>query len=315
MSIVPSPWESHRLVFIGGMHRSGTTLVADALGSVPGSSGLRNTGVPMDEGQHLQRTYVGALGRMDRWAFAPEAHLTEDDALPDAAWQLWDAWSPYWNLGARFLVEKSPPNLTKMRYLQELFPDARFIAVTRHPVVQSLAMRKWAGLRTGRYGVGLPRLIEHWVHAHEVFADDAECIENLLVVRYEHLIREPGEVLSRVAEFLGAPPIPDDGVDVRRSDTYERAWWASASGVVPRAVEHVRRAGRRPWRARHPVAREIADPILLPRYRREVAERFGARIASLGYDVDALHDAAPWGSPAHTAEPRQERFWRPLLHD
>ncbi|MBE1875231.1 sulfotransferase family protein [Myceligenerans pegani] len=295
MSIDPAPWDGHRLVFIGGMHRSGTTLVADILGTVPGSSGLRNTGVPMDEGQHLQRVYTGARGRMDRWAYAPEAHLTEHDATPHAARELWDAWAPYWDRDARFLVEKSPPNLTKMRYLQELYPHARFIAVTRHPVVQALAIRKWAGLRTGRYGVGLPRLVGHWVHAHEVFADDAECVENLLVVRYEHLMREPGDVLGRVAEFLGTPPIPADAVDVHRSDTYERAWHATCSGVLRRAAGHLRRAGRRPWRARQAVAREIADPALLPRYRREIADRYAARIARLGYDVDNLHDAAPWG--------------------
>lgn len=301
MSIAPAPWEGHRLVFVGGLHRSGTTLVADILGTVPGSSGLRDTGVPMDEGQHLQQVYAGARGRMDRWAFAPEAHLTEDDATPRDARELWDAWSPYWDRDARFLVEKSPPNLTKMRYLQALYPDARFIAVTRHPVVQALAIRKWAGLRTGRYGVGLPRLVEHWVHAHELFAVDAERIENLLVVRYEHLMRKPGDVLARVAEFLGTPPIGADAVDVRRSDTYEQAWRATGSGVLGRAVAHVRRAGRRPWQARQAVTREITDPALLPRYRREITDRYAARITRLGYDVDDLHDAAPWGVRASAA--------------
>lgn len=301
MSIAHAPWEGHRLVFVGGLHRSGTTLVADILGTVPGSSGLRDTGVPMDEGQHLQQVYTGARGRMDRWAFAPEAHLTEDDATPRDARELWDAWSPYWDRDARFLVEKSPPNLTKMRYLQALYPDARFIAVTRHPVVQALAIRKWAGLRTGRYGVGLPRLVEHWVHAHELFAVDAERIENLLVVRYEHLMRKPGDVLARVAEFLGTPPIGADAVDVRRSDTYEQAWRATRSGVLGRAVGQVRRAGRRPWQARQAVTREITDPALLPRYRREITDRYATRITRLGYDVDNLHDAAPWGVRASAA--------------
>lgn len=291
-------WDQHQLVFIGGMHRSGTTLLADILGSVPGGSGLRGTGVPMDEGQHLQRVYVGARGRMDRWAFAPEAHLTETDAAPGDAAALWAAWAPYWDLDARLLVEKSPPNLTKMRYLQALFPGARFIAVTRHPVVQALAIRKWAGPSTGRYGVGLPRLIEHWVHAHETFGHDAASVENLLVVRYEHLLREPAEVLARVAGFLGTAPIPADAVDVRRSDAYERAWRATSSGSVRRAISHVRKAGRRPWQARQAVARELADPLLLPRYRREITARWAARIEALGYDVDALDDAAGWTPPA-----------------
>ena len=32
------------------------------------------------------------------------------------------------------LVEKSPPNLVRTRFLQALFPDARQIVVTRHPI-------------------------------------------------------------------------------------------------------------------------------------------------------------------------------------
>jgi hypothetical protein len=269
----------------------------------------------MDEGQHLQRVYVGALGRMDRWAFAPEAHLTEKHATPDNARKLWEAWSPYWDLNARFLVEKSPPNLTKMRYLQELYPHARFITMTRHPVVQALAVRKWAGIRTGRYGIGLPRLVEHWVHAHEVFADDAEHIENLLVIRYEHLTREPEDVLSRVAAFLGTPPIPADTVDVRRSDTYERAWRATWAGMLRRTVGHVRRAGVRPWQARQSIAREITDPVLLPRYRREIADRYAHRVARLGYDMNALQEAEPWGRVAPGATNRSRGGSGRLLPD
>jgi hypothetical protein len=44
----------NRFVFIGGLHRSGTPLVADLLGSHPSLSGLRNTGCPMNEGMYLQ---------------------------------------------------------------------------------------------------------------------------------------------------------------------------------------------------------------------------------------------------------------------
>ena len=301
MSIRAEAWNSHQLVFVGGLHRSGTTLIADVVGGRPEGSGLRNTGVPMDEGQHLQQVYAGARGRMDRWALEPDAHLTEDDAAPGDAAALWNAWSPYWDLDARVLVEKSPPNLTKLRYLRTLFPEARFVVVTRHPVVQALAIRKWAGALTGRYGVGLPRLVEHWVHAHEVFADDAVLLGNLLVVRYEHLVRDPVAELARVAEFLDMAPIPPGAVDVRRSEAYERSWRATPSNIMPRALEHVRRAGRRPWRARQAVTRELADPFLLPRYRREVADRYGDRIARLGYDLTDLHDAEPWAVPVRSA--------------
>ncbi|GAA1860031.1 sulfotransferase [Myceligenerans crystallogenes] len=295
--------DAQQLVFVGGMHRSGTTLVADILASVPGGSGLRGTGVPMDEGQHLQQVYAGARGRMDRWAHRPEAHLTEAHAGPGDAEALWRAWAPYWDPGAWLLVEKSPPNLTKTRYLQALFPQARFIVVTRHPVVQALAIRKWAGRTTGRYGPGLPRLIEHWVHAHETFEADARHVRRLLVLRYEHLVRDPVAELRRVAEFLGTGAIPDDAVSSRRSGSYERAWHATSSGMLNRAVTHLRHAGRRPWQARQAVARELLDPVLLPRYRRHIAEHHGSRIAALGYDLGELDTARPWTGASSGANP------------
>ena len=50
----------HRLLFVGGLHRSGTTLLADLIAAHPLTSGFANTGVPADEGQHLQDVYPSA---------------------------------------------------------------------------------------------------------------------------------------------------------------------------------------------------------------------------------------------------------------
>ena len=52
MSLDPDP---KRLVFVGGLHRSGTTPFAKILDEPPGDRGLVDTGVREDEGQHLQR--------------------------------------------------------------------------------------------------------------------------------------------------------------------------------------------------------------------------------------------------------------------
>ena len=253
----------------------------------------------MNEGQHIQDTYLGVLGNTSQWSFHPRAHLTEKDArrTPDAGAQLWQSWSPYWDLDRAVLVEKSPPNLTKMRYLQEVFPRSRFIVVTRHPVVQALAVRKWAPRTRGRFTYGFPRLIEHWVHAHDVFAEDALHIENLLVLRYEHLMSEPAQQFGRVAEFLGVELDRNtvDAVDAGRSNRYAELWETGGRGqLAGRVRTHITRLGSRTGPTRGDLLRDFADVALLPRYRNVVSEHLGDRVRAHGYDLDVLDQATPW---------------------
>ncbi|MFD6446557.1 sulfotransferase family protein [Promicromonospora sp. NPDC060204] len=298
-STTGAPWNDHRLAFVGGLHRSGTALVARIIGSSHDASGLTGTGAPMDEGQHIQDAYVGGLGNTSQWSFHPQAHLTEEDAqrTPDAAARLWQSWSPYWALDRTVLVERSTPNLTKMRYLQEVFPRARFVVVTRHPVVQALAVRKWATRTRGRFTYGFPRLVEHWVHAHDVFAQDALHIENLLVLRYEHLMREPARELDRVARFLDLE-LPDAGVravDADGGNRYAELWETGGRGhLAGRVRNHLAHIGSRRGTPRGDLVRDVTDVALLPRYRSVVGEHLGERIRAHGYDLDVLDRAAPW---------------------
>lgn len=304
-----TPWNDHRIAFVGGLHRSGATLVARILGSNADASGMSGTGAGSIEGQHIQDIYSGTLGNTSEWSFHPEAHLTEEDArqVPDAGTRLWQSWSPHWDLDRTVLVEKSPPNLTRMRYFQEIFPGSRFIVVTRHPVVQALAVRKWATHSRGRFTYGFPRLVEHWVHAHDVFAEDALHIQNLLVLRYEHLLREPARQLDRVARFLGielgaAAVDAVDAVASRRSNRYTELWQTGGrEQLAGRVRSHVAHLGSRRGTPRADLLRDVTDAALLPRYRNVVSEHLGDRIRAHGYDLDALDQADPWAPAAHGA--------------
>jgi hypothetical protein len=215
--------DASRLVFVAGLHRSGTTLVARLLGAHPDVSGFGGTGTPADEGQHLQSVYPPAstYGGPGRFGFAPESHLTERSRLatPANAARLLEEWSPYWDLARPVLLEKSPPNLLKTRFLQALFPEARFVVVLRHPFPVTLATARWR--RTRR----LHRLVEHWLRCHELFEADRPALVRVHVLRYEDLVREPAATLDDVFRFLELEPVPPAEAVVAGSNAeYYRRW-------------------------------------------------------------------------------------------
>jgi Sulfotransferase family len=213
----------HQFAFLAGLHRSGTTLLARLLAAHPQISGLSDTGVPADEGQHLQSIYPNdnEYGRPGRFGFAPEMHLTESSPLvsKESASKLFEEWSPHWDLSCPLLLEKSPPNLLKTRFLQALFPGSAFVVVLRHPIPVSLATARWR--RTRRYH----RLLEHWLRCHDLFDADRGYLERVYVLQYEQLMVDPPGVLNGIFDFLGLEPIPpSEPVKPGANDAYFKQW-------------------------------------------------------------------------------------------
>jgi len=179
--------------------------------------------VPADEGQHLQTVYPPAAtyGGPGRFGFAPESHLTEASPLAteENARAIFAEWSEHWDLTRRVLVEKSPPNLLKTRFLQALFPGSAFVVIVRHPIPVSIPTARWRGTR--RYD----RMLEHWLRCHALFEADREHLGRVHVLTYEQLVRDPAGVLQNVFEFLDLAPIPpSEPVEPGANEKYFRQW-------------------------------------------------------------------------------------------
>ena len=190
---------NRKIIFLCGLHRSGTSLLYKILKQQQSISGHENTNVVEDEGQHIQTIYPIALkfGGPGKFGFHKESSLDETSELitKENSEKLFNEWSKYWDLNKEFLVEKSPPNLLKTRFLQALFPNSYFIVIIRHPIATSLATQKWS--KTSRYN-----LIEHWITCHKRFIKDQVHLNRVLTIQYENLISSPETELNKISLSL-----------------------------------------------------------------------------------------------------------------
>jgi len=221
-----------RHLFIGGLHRSGTSLLHRLLRAHPEISGFTHTGVAEDEGQHLQSVFpVGmAFGGPGRFGFDPRAYMDENHPLatPDNAATLAAEWGQHWDLTQPVLVEKTPLTLVRMRFFQALFPDARFIVILRHPVVVAFATWKFTGLP-------IAMLIEHNLRVYERAMADMPVLRHVHVLRYERLVAAPQRTLDRIWRFAGVGDFPVAEVPGQGSNAMYFAQWQGERASIAAA--------------------------------------------------------------------------------
>lgn len=216
-------------LFIGGLDHSGTSLLYRFLCRHPAVSGFVGTRAPGDEGQFLQDVFPASThyGGTGYFAFDRRVHLTEESpyAAPALRDRLLARWHPYWDLSKRVLVERSAPNLMRGRFLQALFPNARFLFVIRHPVAVAMSTSR-------RTRQPLQELIDHWGAAHEVFLDDLASLRRHAWLRYEDFVAAPQATFAAICRFAGIAPLaPVEPIDPSRNDRAFAAFAAQRSGL------------------------------------------------------------------------------------
>ncbi len=202
----------YRYVFVGGLHRSGTSLVARLLGGLPGVAAITNAPVPENEGVYLQGAipHTARHGRPMHFATDPAQHHIEGSGFDrlEIRERIEADWAPFFGAGA-WRVEKSPVNLTRMRLYQQLFPLSQCVVVLRHPEAVAAAVAKWVDAPSDA-------LIDHWIAAHAIVARDLAHLQAVLVLRYEDLVADPAAWLGALAAYLdlpGSATLPEPVVD------------------------------------------------------------------------------------------------------
>jgi Sulfotransferase family len=191
-----TPPALRRVVFICGLHRSGTSVLEHHLSARYQAARLRAR-VPENEGQFLQDVFPleQPYGGPGHFAFYPQMTLNavvDPQTAQAMRARLLRTWAPWIEGDAGVLIEKSPPNLTRIGYLRSLFPEARFVVWTRDPRAVAVSTRKWTA-------VPLPVLMQHWNTAYMKAIEALE--EDCVLASYEGFCADPESSLRRIADF------------------------------------------------------------------------------------------------------------------
>ncbi|MBL6874290.1 MAG: sulfotransferase [Flavobacteriales bacterium] len=221
--------QEKKFIFISGLNRSGTSLLYKILKEQDEISGLSKTNELEDEGQHVQTVYKPAyeFGGVGKFGFDINSRLDENSKLINEInrKKLFNEWSRFWDLEKNILLEKSPPNIVRTRFLQKMFPNSYFINITRHPIATSIASKKWSK-------TSLDELISHWIKCHEIFNEDKKMIRNIINIKYEDLINNNEEILAQLSKFLKLNIKPSK-IEIRKgiNDKYFKIWIKKSKSI------------------------------------------------------------------------------------
>lgn len=197
-----------RLVFLISPPRAGSTLLARILHATPH--------VCSRPEPHLV-TPLAHLGAWDRVSAAPYDPIISQRAirglmgdLPDGEAVMLDACRAYADTvyrallaegGARFFLDKTPAYALVLPFLTRLYPEARYIVLTRHPaaIAASQARTFFGGdlAEAERISPILPRYVP------AIAAMLADPPRYMCHIRYEELVTAPEDALEALSTLLG----------------------------------------------------------------------------------------------------------------
>lgn len=234
-------------IFLGGHHRSGTSLLHAIIRKHPLVSGFSKTGVPGNEGQHLQSVYKAAkaFGGPGKYIFDKNSYMDEhhDLAKEQSAKTIMEQWGKHYDPKCTHFIEKSPPNIIRTRFLQKLFPNSKFIIILRHPIAVAYATQKWSK-------TSIKSLVDHSLRGYEIFLEDMPHLRHVYVIRYEDFVCNPQEEINKIYKFLCLEEIPiQDEVHSNINNKYFSMWHENRNSFFKRLLfpvnnELERRANR-----------------------------------------------------------------------
>lgn len=210
----PEKFSQHQLVFVLSAPRSGSTLLQRMLGS--------HSEIFTHPEPHMitPMAHLGFHGNVDKAPYdhinAAEAMRSFVEGLPGGEGDYLDALRAYSDtLYGRMLstssrsrfLDKTPAYALVLPFLARLYPEAKFVVLTRHPlaVFSSFANSFFDGDWQAAYQFN--PIVERYVAALGAFVQERPV--PLCHVRYEELVQEPEAQLEKIFAYLGLDNEPE----------------------------------------------------------------------------------------------------------
>lgn len=200
-------------VFLLGFARSGSSLLEQLLGQLPGFAiGDEFGGIGELAGMipRLAGTEDGYPEALD------EMLVGENQDMPGRLRALYEARRARLGLlrpGVRFVTDRSFANFWHIGLIKLLYPEAPVIHVLRHPYDLMLANMAQDRKLEGNAQAGLGALAQYYgVHMDMIRHYRGQLTLRYMPVRYEALVAEPARVLREVLDFIGAEGAVPPGI-------------------------------------------------------------------------------------------------------
>jgi len=95
-------------------------------------------------------------------------------------------------------VEKTPSNIFNTKKISELYPQAKFIAITRNPLAV------YASWKKKDENKNIISVIRNWINIHKTIKS-LENSDFILLIKYEDLINNPEATVKKICAYINEP--------------------------------------------------------------------------------------------------------------
>jgi len=276
-----------KMLFIIGSPRSGTTMLERIL-----SSHSTILGGPEP---HLLTplAHLGPWAKVDKAPYdhvlAAESQKLFIEQLPHKQQDYWDACHAYCDVlygrylstsGKQICLDKTPAYALILPFMMKVFPDARYVVLTRHPLAtfSSFANSFFDGDYQAAHAYN--PILSRYVPAIAAFLRQAEV--PFVHVRYEDLVKQPEAWMEKVYAYVGVP-FERETIEYGRGEADEpkRQGLGDPIGVA----QHTRptTGSIKKW-----VEELASDPAKLQLMQKVVGQLDPADLATIGYPIETL---------------------------